>query len=174
MPKQLRIYPEKCIGCKSCELACSLVNEKEMNPSKARISMVFFREGTYPLPYNFPSTCKQCADAPCMESCPVGALTRTKDGLKRVVIDYETCINCGHCVSACPFGAMCFDREKKVPFKCELCDGAPACVSICPSEALVFVQQRPFHAKPQALQMKGYALLLKKNKKDLKPAESEQ
>jgi len=174
MPKQLRIYPEKCIGCKSCELACSLVNEKEMNPSKARINMVFFREGTYPLTYNFPSTCKQCADAPCMESCPVGALTRTKDSMKRVVVDCETCINCGHCVSACPFGAMHFDREKKVPFKCELCDGAPECVSICPSEALVFVQQRPFRAQPQALQMKGYALLLKKNKKDLKPAETEQ
>jgi len=108
-----------------------------------------------------------------MESCPVGAITRSKDRLKRVVIDYEICINCGHCVSACPFGAMYFDNEKRVPFKCELCAGAPACVSICPSEALVFVQQRPFRAKTQALQMKGYAFLLNKHKENLKPSKPE-
>jgi Fe-S-cluster-containing dehydrogenase component len=174
MPKQLRIFPEKCIGCKSCELACALVNEKEINPSKARITMIFFREGTYPLPYNFPHTCKQCADAPCMESCPVGALIRTKDSMKRVVVDYELCTNCGICVRACPFGAMYFDRENKLPFKCELCDGEPACVSVCPSEALVFVQQRPFRAQAQALQMEGCALLRKKNRENLKPVKAEQ
>lgn len=174
MPKQLKIFPEKCIGCKSCELACSLVNAGEMNPSKSRITVIFFNEGTYKLPFSLPLTCRQCADAPCLDSCPVGAIIRLKDNLKAVVINDEVCINCGQCVTACPFGVMNFNRGKKLPFKCELCSGDPACVSICPTEAIVFVQQKPFYSKTQALQIKAYSFLLEQNKENLRLPEAEQ
>ena len=174
MPKQLKIFPEKCIGCKSCELACSLVNEKEMNPAKSRITMVFFHEGTYPLPHSLPLTCRQCADAPCLGSCPVDAIRRVKDFSKTVVIDYEACIKCGRCVTACPFGAMCFDGKKRIPYKCELCGGDPACVSLCPTGAIAFVPRKPYYAKAEALQMKGYALLSKHANDNLKSPKAEE
>ena len=172
MPKQLRIFPEKCIGCKSCELACSLVNEGEMNPSRSRITMIAFVEGRCGLPYNIPLTCRQCADAPCLEACPVDAILRSRDTMKTIIIDYKTCINCGKCVDACPFGAMFYDGEDRRPLKCELCGGEPACVSICPSEAILFVQRRPFYAKPQALEREGFSILSKRNRQKFQESES--
>lgn len=164
MPKQLRIFQDKCIGCKSCELACSLFNEGEMNPAKARITQISFLGGKYPLLYNFVSTCRQCADAPCLSACPTSAILRSQDHTKRIIIEKSKCIGCGKCVVACPFGAMLYNREAKKAFKCELCGGDPACVRICPSNAIVFVKQKAFHAKHLDLQMQGIDILSTRNK----------
>ena len=172
MPKQLRIIPENCIGCKSCELACSLATSDELNQSKSRITMMTFVEGKYPLSYNVPLTCKQCADAPCLRSCPVSAISRLRNEMKTVVIDHESCIKCGKCVAACPFGAMLFDSETREPFKCELCGGQPACASICPTAAIVCGPQRPFYSKGQALQMEGFAILSQRHKESVRPSKS--
>jgi len=168
MPKRLRIYPEKCIGCKSCELACSLMNDSVLNPARSRITALVFRESShYKLPYNFPTTCRQCADAPCLASCPVDAISISRKGSRVVVIDHDTCIQCGRCVGACPFGAMMFDKSKRRPYKCQLCDGEePACASICPTGSIVFVQQRPFRSQPESLQMKAFALLRERNQQN--------
>jgi Fe-S-cluster-containing dehydrogenase component len=166
MPNQLRIYPEKCIGCKSCELACALANESELNPSKSRIAALIFVEGRYALPYNLPLTCKQCADALCLKSCPVDAISILRGKTKVVTIDDEQCIGCGRCVDACPYGAMLFDTKGKKAFKCELCGGEPACVAICPTQAVVLTQRKPFYSKAEALQLEGYALLSERNKEN--------
>lgn len=163
MPKQLKIIPDRCSACRSCEIVCPLANEKEINPSKSRIAVIGFMEKNDQLPYNFPSTCKQCADAPCLSACPVDAIFQTRDKIKKIGIDYKTCIGCGACVRACPFGAMLFDQKKRAPFKCELCDGDPACAAICPTQAIMFVRQKPFYAKVPSLQMKGFSMLRKRN-----------
>lgn len=41
---------------------------------------------------------------PCENACPVGAIAKGEDGHAK--IDFEKCISCGKCVSACPFGAV--------------------------------------------------------------------
>eukprot|EP00727_Mastigamoeba_balamuthi_P007070 m51a1_g2984 putative ferredoxin hydrogenase (570) ;mRNA; f:730887-732868 len=41
---------------------------------------------------------------PCVEVCPVGAITALPDGGKQ--FDWAKCINCGKCQKACPFGAV--------------------------------------------------------------------
>jgi carbon-monoxide dehydrogenase iron sulfur subunit len=173
MPRQLKIFFEKCIGCKSCELACSLANEQEMNPNKSRVTVMSFIEGKYPLPFNLPFVCKQCADAPCLPSCPVDAISQAKDKMKTIVIDRDRCIGCGKCVGACPFGAMLFDREKKKAFKCELCKGEPACVSICPTGAILFEQQKLFYSKEAASQIWGFSILSQRNMGKLRQQKSE-
>lgn len=41
---------------------------------------------------------------PCEEECPVGAISKSEDGVE--IIDESKCIVCGKCMSACPFGAI--------------------------------------------------------------------
>jgi Fe-S-cluster-containing hydrogenase component 2 len=66
--------------------------------------------------------------------CPVGALTRRKNGV--VWLDKKTCIGCQACVGFCPIGAMKKAREKIEPFKCISCG---SCVRACPEEALELI-----------------------------------
>jgi anaerobic carbon-monoxide dehydrogenase iron sulfur subunit len=168
MPKQLKILSEKCTGCKSCELACSFANEKVLNPSGSRIAAITFLEGKYPLPYNFVSTCRQCADAPCLAICPVKAIGRVDDQTKRVFVDKDACIGCGKCIDACPFGAMRYVKETKKAYKCELCGGKPACAAICPSGALEYKKIRPFYAKAADFEMAGFTILAQENRGNVK------
>lgn len=168
MPKQLKINPQKCIGCKSCELACSLKNETTFNPSVSRISSITFIEGTYSLPYNFVATCKQCVDAPCLSSCPAKAIFRRRDETKAVIINRDRCTGCGVCVGACPFGAMRFDSAAKKAFKCELCEGDPACARMCPTGAITFVERKLFYAQPEDSQWQAYAILSHRNKASIR------
>jgi len=41
---------------------------------------------------------------PCEDSCPVNAIAKDENGYAK--IDFNKCITCGKCVSACPFGAV--------------------------------------------------------------------
>jgi Fe-S-cluster-containing hydrogenase component 2 len=91
-------------------------------------------EGLY-----IPMSCQQCQDAPCLNVCPVKAISRNEE-LEKVVVDYDVCIGCRSCVSACPFGAMAFNPTDRKVFKCDHCDGDPQCVRFCEVKAVDFVE----------------------------------
>jgi carbon-monoxide dehydrogenase iron sulfur subunit len=74
-----------------------------------------------------------------MALCPREALHRD-EVLDRVLIDYDLCISCKMCVSACPFGVMQFHEERGQTFECDLCDGDPQCVRLCEPEAIDYVE----------------------------------
>ena len=135
MAKVLMIDYQKCTGCRLCELVCSVKNAGVSNPARSRIKIMKWEaEGLY-----VPMSCQQCVDAPCVNACPVKALSRD-ELLGRVSVDYDVCIGCRTCVAVCPFGAMNFDvRDKKV-FKCEVCDGDPQCVRFCEEKAIDYVE----------------------------------
>lgn len=139
------IDPEKCMGCKSCELACAV----EHSLSKT----VYTAPMEKPLPkprikiliaeiFNVPMRCQHCKDAPCMNVCPTKALVRTDEGF--VILTPEKCIGCLMCTLACPFGHPRYNRETKTIVKCDFCIDRvragkfPACVEACPTGALKY------------------------------------
>jgi len=127
--------PSLCTGCRACELACSFYCEGIFAPSKSRIRVVRMDwEGI-----DVPLGCEHCEDAPCMLVCPVKALYRD-ESTGAVLIDYDTCIGCKECMVACPFGAIHFDREKGIVYKCDLCFGDPECVKWCFTKAIEWVE----------------------------------
>jgi carbon-monoxide dehydrogenase iron sulfur subunit len=130
MEKGIFVDPKKCTGCKICELVCSFRNEGNFGPL-SRIRNVSDLEKAF-----FASiTCMQCTAPDCTKVCPSGALQ--EDG-GRIRIEAARCIGCRLCVLSCPLGAIQFDREKEISFKCELCDGRPECTAYCPTGALQF------------------------------------
>lgn len=132
--KVLKIDYEKCTGCRLCELVCAVKHDQVSNPMRSRIRVIKWEaDGIY-----VPMACQQCADAPCVNACPVKALSMN-DELGRVEVDYDVCIVCRTCVSVCPFGGMHYISLDKRVVKCDLCDGDPQCVRFCDVKALQFV-----------------------------------
>lgn len=133
----ITVDADKCTGCGICELVCSLHNEKECNPEKARARVI--RSEEEGIIYTVPVICQQCEKPLCLELCPVTALYRDPE-TGAVVVSEEKCIGCRLCVYVCPFGAITVDPEKHFSVKCTLCDGEPQCVEFCPGEALQYVR----------------------------------
>ena len=129
----LMVYPEKCIGCGSCELACSLSHEGEFRPAVSRIGVFRFDEAGA----NVPMTCFQCEEPACQKVCKPGALWRDDEN-DVVQFNPDKCIGCRMCVMACPFGNMAYNRMAKKASKCDQCEGSPQCVEFCPTKALEY------------------------------------
>ncbi len=135
MQRVVTVDIEKCTGCRSCELACSLHNFGEFNPARARIHVVKTQKEA--VTTTIPVLCRQCADPLCVKMCPVEALSRNEE-TGAIVVDKDRCLGCHTCVYVCPFGAPAVDPVTGVCEKCTLCDGDPHCVKVCAKEALTF------------------------------------
>lgn len=124
--KVLAAYPEICVGCQMCELACSLVHVGRLNPYEARIKVTKVEaEGKV-----FPVICHHCQIAKCEQACPTKALYFDPKLRDVVMLNEGKCVRCMECVYACPFGAIQVSPAGGI-LKCDLCGGEPACVKVC-------------------------------------------
>lgn len=131
----------KCIGCRSCEVAC---NEQNGNPAEINWRRVGELEGgTYPdtMRHYLSMGCNHCLDADCVKGCPVDAYT--KDPVTGIVLhSADACIGCQYCVWNCPYSVPQFNPERGIVGKCDMCQGRlteglePACVNACPEHAI--------------------------------------
>jgi Fe-S-cluster-containing hydrogenase component 2 len=134
MLKSLHIDPNKCTGCRQCEMACSFENYGIFNNAKSRIRVFNFEHEGRKVPY----TCTQCAEAWCMHACPVEAIKL--DSMTGAKVVYEaTCVGCKVCTIACPFGTINYVHDTGKVQKCDLCGGKPACAEACPTGAITYV-----------------------------------
>lgn len=111
-----------------------------------------------------PAPCMQCANAPCVSVCPVGATWITPEGV--VLIDQGRCIGCRICMAACQYDRRFFNWgkppippealfmeygvEHQVPgqkgtvVKCDFCTEMarsgrlPYCILACPHRAIYY------------------------------------
>ena len=114
-----------CSGCRRCEVACSLWHEKKIWPEASRVR-VFMLTPTLEIPH----LCAQCDDAPCINSCPENALSRS-DKTGAILVDAQKCISCGKCVNACPGRVPFLHPATNKATICDLCDGQPECARVC-------------------------------------------
>jgi DMSO reductase iron-sulfur subunit len=131
----------KCIGCRSCEVAC---NEQNGNPADIRWRRVGEIEGgTWPdtSRHYLSMGCNHCLSADCLRGCPVDAFK--KDPITGIVMhSADACIGCQYCVWNCPYSVPQFNQERGVVGKCDMCHGRltaglePACVNACPENAI--------------------------------------
>jgi len=150
----------RCIGCRSCQVACKAWND---NTNEVTLCL-----GCYDNPPRFSANtwslirfdevaegeqlhwvfsklqCMHCEHPACAAACPVSALEKTPEG--PVIYHDERCIGCRYCQVACPFHVPTFQWDRPVPFirKCTFCvdrvsqGTEPACVKACPTDALTF------------------------------------
>lgn len=172
--------PEKCVGCRACMAACLVKHYVPGDVPIARLNVVQVGERTAPV------ACHHCVNAPCVASCPTGAVYQDGD---RVGVRILRCIGCRSCVVACPYGAVevaeRYDafglgdiKVGTVPraavIKCDRCvdrQGGPACVEACTSMALRLVEQDDIQSV-QARRRQLYADSLKEQEEKA-PASSE-
>ncbi len=98
---------QKCIGCSACTIACKA--ENRLPPGVVYRPVIEEETGEYPNVTRqwLPRPCMQCDEPPCVPVCPVNATWKREDGI--VVIDYDACIGCRYCLTACPYGARYSD-----------------------------------------------------------------
>jgi anaerobic carbon-monoxide dehydrogenase iron sulfur subunit len=136
--KLIEVIHSHCVGCRLCEMICSLVHEQECSTTKSRIKIIRDEE----FGNNWVSVCLQCEHAECMESCNYGALRRNSQ-TGSMVVDDQLCNGCEACVAACPLGSVTLDKERRVVFMCDLCGGDPECIKVCSREALIEKDTEP-------------------------------
>jgi len=128
--KILKFHAEKCNGCLECEKACSQVHFKTKDGGDKSAIRIEKADERYIM-----HVCDQ--RGLCLDICPVGALTRRKNGV--VWLEKEICIGCQACVGFCPIGAMRKSDARIEPFKCISCG---SCVRACPEKALELLEVR--------------------------------
>lgn len=154
---------KRCSGCKTCSVVCKVANNIPNDIIWNRVlteggNAPDTAGGTWDNPemQHWPVACQHCENPACTKVCPVGATWKDEQtGIVRQ--DYDKCIGCRMCMTACPYtGVRTFNWEepkyfldfpvgnvdvpkhqKGVVEKCTMCwhriakGERPACADVC-------------------------------------------
>lgn len=150
----------RCIGCRSCEVACAQANSlpvPDIENDKALATdrttsetqwMVVNRYETEKGEIFVKKQCMHCWQPGCTAACLTNAMYKTEVG--PVIWRSRKCMGCRFCMISCPFDIPKFEYHSTNPKiqKCNMCwdrlqEGKkPACVEACPNDALMFGLKR--------------------------------
>jgi Fe-S-cluster-containing dehydrogenase component len=151
-----------CVGCRSCELACTQANgQPPPEPALGDARVFDVRRGVSDRLYTVVNRyrgaeagrpavfrkhqCMHCNEPCCASVCFVGAFTKTREG--PVYYDASLCVGCRYCVFACPYYALAYEYDRPLTprvVRCTMCyDHAtgradPRCAHACPTGAILF------------------------------------
>lgn len=167
---------KRCIGCGTCEIACSNAHKEVGLQTAPRLSVI------ETLRISAITACHHCEGAPCARVCPEHVIHH-EHGMIR--IEEKDCIGCKLCALVCPFGAIhpagtstagvagikvatpTFSEAMSdimaweigvhtVAVKCDLCyfdHQGPNCVRVCPTRAITIMNEQEMDAQLQAKRM---------------------
>ncbi len=148
----------KCVGCKSCMVACSQANNlspdtrtdgihqapRSLNYFTKNIIKLYRTEDGSDHSY-FKQQCMHCADPTCVTACMFEAMRKDKE---TGVVWWlgSKCVGCRYCEIGCPFHIPAFQWDGFNPkiVKCELCRERlgrglePGCTTVCPTQAVIY------------------------------------
>lgn len=108
------IDTRRCVGCRACVLACKAENKTPPGVSYTVVFEEILENRPNDKPVFMTKPCFHCEYPPCTDVCPVSATyKREQDGI--VVVDYDRCIGCRYCMTACPYSARWFDFGENYP-----------------------------------------------------------
>ena len=134
---------QRCIGCRTCQVACKdRCDLQSAGPRPRRVDS--FECGTYPEVslFHLALSCNHCDEPACVAGCPTAALHKADDGT--VQYDADRCVVCRNCMTVCPYGAPQHDEDANLIAKCDACKALrdagrnPVCVDACPMRAIEF------------------------------------
>jgi carbon-monoxide dehydrogenase iron sulfur subunit len=155
--KEIFCRIDRCLGCKSCEIACAVehshsrelvaaICESPLPKPRVRVRCVD-EQGGYVRLRSLALQCRHCAEPACVDVCITGGITKDEaTGIVR--FDTDKCVGCWSCTMVCPFGVIIRFPTSDFAQSCDRCAERemPACVEACPTKALVFCEPEEFDA----------------------------
>jgi len=126
-------FVNRCLNCNLCVKNCPM---KILKAADKDVPVVHLEYGKSFCKYN----CHKCA-----EVCPSGAIKKISLSEKQhtklatAVINTDTCIQCGVCVSECPRKIITKERGEFPIIDENKCIGCGLCHSVCPMQAISMV-----------------------------------
>ena len=156
--KEIFCRIDRCLSCKTCELACAIehsagknlcsaVQEIPLPVHRVRVLKIDSAGRGYVRFRTLALQCRQCLEPACASACIAGGIV--KDPETGVVhFNHDRCVGCWSCTMVCPYGAIVRIGETKKAVKCDHCGDReiPACVEACPAKALLFCEPEEFEA----------------------------
>jgi Fe-S-cluster-containing dehydrogenase component len=183
--KSFVINVARCTGCYCCQIGCKDEHcsndwtpyaKPQPDTGQFWLKIHEYERGSTPkvkVAY-VPVLCQHCKDAPCIEACPVSAITTRDDGL--VWIDPKKCSGCMSCVDVCPYGTIFFNEGLSIAQKCTGCAHLldrgwpikePRCADNCPHDAIVFGDESDLDTSGSETLNPEYGLTTKVHYKNL-------
>jgi formate dehydrogenase iron-sulfur subunit len=150
----------RCIGCRSCERACSVAHDlpvPDIENDGALASVRDMSDKQWTVVNHFATSkgdvfvkkqCMHCWQPACAAACLTNAMYKTREG--PVTWNGNKCMGCRFCMVSCPFDVPKFEYHEWNPKiqKCSMCAERlavglrPACVDACPTDTLMFGSKR--------------------------------